>query len=197
MINFHSFSFQDLDKFFDGAGEHGFIYFSMGSALKGSMMPEKYRKMFLNVFSKLKQRVLWKWETEKMDDLPANVKLSKWVPQPDVLGDKRIRLFITHGGHGSTTEAIYYGVPLIGIPMLADQPSNIKLAARAGFALPPLEFADLTEEILTDAINKVLNDSRYITHICALGAVHQLIFLAYLGLLLIPHFIHLQLPEKC
>ena len=135
----------------------------MGSAAKGSSMPESYRKIFLNTFSKLKQRVLWKWETEEMEGLPPNVKLSKWVPQADVLGDKRLRLFITHGGHGSTTEAIYYGVPLIGIPLMGDQPGNIIKAAKAGFAYPfPIELADLTEEMLLGAINNVLNEPRYV-----------------------------------
>lgn len=131
----------------------------MGSALRGSDMPENYRKMFLNVFSKLKQRVIWKWETEQMDDLPANVRLSKWLPQQDVLGHKNIKLFITHGGHGSTTEAIYHGVPLVGIPMVGDQPSNMLKAERKGIAIP-LDFNALTEEILLNAINKAINDPR-------------------------------------
>jgi glucuronosyltransferase len=151
---------KELDDFLNGAKD-GFIYFSMGSHLKASLMPESYRKMFLNVFSKLKQRVLWKWETETMEGLPENVKLSKWLPQQDVLGHKNIRVFITHGGHGSTTEAIYHGVPLIGIPMLGDQPSNMLKAARKGFALPPLEFSELTEDVLLSAINKALNDRSY------------------------------------
>jgi glucuronosyltransferase len=148
---------KELDDFLNGAKD-GFIFFSMGSALKGIMMPENYRKMFLSTFSKLKQRVVWKWETEQMDDLPSNVKLSKWLPQQDVLGHKNIRVFITHGGLGGTTEAIYHGVPLIGIPMFGDQVSNMVKAAERGFALPPLEFNDLTEEVLLDAINKALND---------------------------------------
>lgn len=131
----------------------------MGSALKGSDMPESYRKLFLNVFSKLKQRVIWKWETEQMDGLPSNVKLSKWLPQQDVLGHKNIKLFITHGGHGSTTEAIYHAVPLVGIPMLGDQPSNILKAERKGFAIS-LDFNTLTEENLLDAINKAISDPR-------------------------------------
>jgi glucuronosyltransferase len=151
---------KDLEEFISG-GKDGFIFFSMGSALKGSQMPEKYRKMFLNVFSKLKQRVLWKWETDTMEGLPANVKLSKWLPQQDILGHKNLRLFITHGGLGSTTESIYHGVPLLGIPIYGDQPSNLRKANHAGFALPPLSFNDLTEEVLLDAINKALNDPSY------------------------------------
>jgi glucuronosyltransferase len=151
---------KELDDFLSG-GKDGFILFSLGSAAKGSLMPEKYRKIFLNVFSKLKQRVLWKWETEQMEDLPPNVKLSKWIPQQDVLGHKNIRAFITHGGLGSTSESIFHGVPLIGIPLGADQPTNLKKAHARGFAIPPLELSDLTEEILLDAINTVLNDPSY------------------------------------
>ncbi len=80
-----------MEDFVNSSGKDGFIYFSMGSALKGSDMPEEKRKLFLNVFSKLKQKVLWKWETEMMPDLPKNVKLSKWLPQQDVLGHPKIR----------------------------------------------------------------------------------------------------------
>jgi glucuronosyltransferase len=52
----------------------------MGSAIKGHQMPEAKRQIFLRVFSKLKQQVLWKWESETMngEELPKNVNLSKW-----------------------------------------------------------------------------------------------------------------------
>lgn len=78
-------------------------------------MPEEKRQMFLNVFAKLKQQVLWKWESESMPGLPKNVKLSKWLPQQDVLGHKDIKMFITHCGGGSTEEAVYHGVPNLNI----------------------------------------------------------------------------------
>lgn len=80
-------------------------------------MPEEKRKLFLNVFSQLKQQVIWKWETETMPNLPANVKLTKWAPQQDLLGHKDIKMFMTHCGGGSTEEAIYHGVPLLGFPV--------------------------------------------------------------------------------
>ncbi|KAB7505524.1 hypothetical protein Anas_01638 [Armadillidium nasatum] len=75
----------DLEEFIQGAGEDGFIYFSLGSALKPSFLPEVHRKMLINVFGSLKQRVLWKWDQQTMADLPENVKLSKWLPQADIL----------------------------------------------------------------------------------------------------------------
>lgn len=66
-------------------GKDGFIFFSMGSVVKSTDIPEDVRKMFINAFSRIKQRVLWKWDGE-MDDLPSNVKLGKWLPQQDILG---------------------------------------------------------------------------------------------------------------
>jgi hypothetical protein len=59
----------------------------MGSNLKSSLMPESKRNAFLEVFSKLKQHVLWKWETDTLPGQPKNVKLGKWLPQSDILGE--------------------------------------------------------------------------------------------------------------
>lgn len=59
----------------------------MGSSVKAANMPEYLRRMLMYVFKQLPQRVLWKWESDdKMLDLPENVKLSKWLPQQDILG---------------------------------------------------------------------------------------------------------------
>jgi glucuronosyltransferase len=76
---------QDLKKYLDEA-PHGVIYFSMGSDLQTSQMPESMREAFLEAFSQLKQRVLWKWETDLLPGQPSNVKMSKWLPQSDILG---------------------------------------------------------------------------------------------------------------
>lgn len=81
-------------------------------------MPEQVRRAFVQTFSKLNERVIWKWEKDEgMPDLPPNVKLVKWVPQQDLLGHPNIRLFITHGGLLSTEEAVYHGVPVLGLPV--------------------------------------------------------------------------------
>src|SRR5437867_4364602 len=103
----------------------------MGSIVQGNDMPEKLRKKFLAVFGQLKQRVLWKWESEKMEgetSIPSNIKLAKWLPQQDVLGHKNVKLFITHGGLLSIEEAVYHSVPLIGFPMFGDQQWNMENA---------------------------------------------------------------------
>ncbi|KAG0711500.1 UDP-glucuronosyltransferase 2B20 [Chionoecetes opilio] len=77
---------QDLQQWISEAGTPGFILFSLGTVVKSSTMPEKYKKVLVDVFGSLKQRVLWKWDEITMDGLPSNVRLSKWLPQQDILG---------------------------------------------------------------------------------------------------------------
>ncbi|ODM98012.1 UDP-glucuronosyltransferase 2B20 [Orchesella cincta] len=149
----------DLDEFLSGAKD-GFILFSLGSIVQPKDMPVETSTKFLNVFSKLKQRVIWKWDGELPGKIPSNVKLAKWLPQQDILGHKNIKIFITHGGLLSTQEAVFHGVPLIGFPFFADQDLNIIQAEKAGFALS-LEINEFTEEMLEDAINKVLTNDSY------------------------------------
>jgi glucuronosyltransferase len=67
--------------------QNGVIYFSMGSVLQGSEMPDSVRNAFVDAFSKLKQRVLWKWERDSLPGQPSNVKVGKWLPQSDILGE--------------------------------------------------------------------------------------------------------------
>ena len=76
-------------------------------------MSEEKRRLLLGVFSKLKQRVLWKWETESMPDKPDNVMLSKWLPQQDVLADPKVRLFVSHGGQSSSQESLCHQKPMV------------------------------------------------------------------------------------
>ena len=153
-------------------------------------MTLEMRTVFVNVFSRLKQRILWKWP-EEIPGLPSNVMLSAWIPQQDVLGELLVfyfritvvthanytligikitllqipahpntRLFITHAGLLSTQEAIYHGVPMVDIPIFGDQDFNAHRATELGIAVT-LEILNINEEALENAIYTVLNDSRY------------------------------------
>ena len=76
---------QELQKYLDEA-KHGVIYFSMGSGLQSTNLPVEKRDALVRVFSKLKQNVLWKWESDVLPGQPKNVKVWKWLPQQDILG---------------------------------------------------------------------------------------------------------------
>ncbi len=69
--------------------------------------------------------------------IPANFLVRAFVPQLALL--QRARLFITHGGMNSVSEALYYGVPLVVVPQAADQLIVARRVARlgAGVVLPP------------------------------------------------------------
>ena len=66
---------------------NGVVYFSLGSNLKSTNMPVAQREALLKAFSQLKQKVLWKWEDDILPGQPDNVKLGKWLPQSDILGE--------------------------------------------------------------------------------------------------------------
>lgn len=148
----------DIKNFVEGA-RYGCVYFSMGSILKSSQLDEKMRDGILRAFSKLKERVLWKWEDADLPGRPDNVFISKWFPQDDLLAHPNVKLFITHGGLLSSTEAVYHGVPVIGIPMFGDQKMNMAVAVNGGYGLK-LDYEDVTEATLTAALNEVLGNEK-------------------------------------
>jgi glucuronosyltransferase len=65
----------------------GVIYFSLGSNVRSNLIPDKKRLAFLEAFSELPQKVLWKWESDILPGQPSNVKIGKWLPQQDILGN--------------------------------------------------------------------------------------------------------------
>lgn len=69
----------------------------------------------------------------------------------------KTRVFITHGGTNGIYEAIYHGVPMVGIPMFADQPDNmVHMKAKGAAVIVNLNFINI--EGLRNAINTVIND---------------------------------------
>jgi glucuronosyltransferase len=75
---------QDIEDYLNGA-EHGVIYFNMGSMIRADTLPDDMRDAFLQAFSEMPQRVLWKWENSTLPGQPKNVKIAKWLPQFDIL----------------------------------------------------------------------------------------------------------------
>ncbi|GLH09947.1 Uncharacterized protein GBIM_14958 [Gryllus bimaculatus] len=74
----------DIQTFLDEATE-GAIYFSLGSNVRSDKLSLATRKAIIEAFAELPQRVLWKFESD-LPDAPKNVKISKWLPQNDILG---------------------------------------------------------------------------------------------------------------
>ncbi|XP_052864670.1 UDP-glucosyltransferase 2 [Anopheles cruzii] len=153
---------KDLDDFIHSSGESGFIYVSMGSSVKAANMPDHLRKLLIQTFARLPYRVLWKYEasTALLTDLPSNVKIGGWLPQQDILGHRKLRAFVTHGGLLSMFETVYHGVPVVTMPVFCDHDSNAAKAVADGYAVK-LDLETLTSEMLVRAIHKVIHDPKY------------------------------------
>lgn len=149
----------DLQDFIDNS-KHGVIYFSLGSYMKSTDMPLDKIQIILKAFSQLKQNVLWKYEDNNLKNLPKNVMIRKWMPQNDILAQKNVVLFITHGGIFGTQEGIYWGVPMLCIPLYGDQHRNTIKSVREGYALP-IVFSSLTETELVTKIKTVIENPQY------------------------------------
>ncbi|CAG9793353.1 unnamed protein product [Diatraea saccharalis] len=149
---------KDLQQLMDNA-KHGVIYFSMGSIWRSKDFPKSTIEDLLKVFGKLQQIVIWKFEDD-LSNVPANVKIMKWAPQPSILYHPNCVVFVTHGGLLSSTESIHFGVPIIGIPIFFDQFLNINKAASNGYAIRvPLNY-ELPKN-LEVAIQTMLSDPKY------------------------------------
>ncbi|KAL7645204.1 UNVERIFIED_CONTAM: hypothetical protein RMT77_003590 [Armadillidium vulgare] len=150
---------KDLQEFIDESGSDGVIYFSLGTVCQGSTIPENFKKILVEAFSKLKQRVIWKFE-EEFENLPKNIMIKNFLPQQDILGHPKVRLFITHGGLLSMQESIYHGKPLLALPVFGDQVKNAERVKYKGFG-DYLVWEDLTVEIVISKVEEIINNPNY------------------------------------
>ncbi|MGV9317016.1 glycosyltransferase [Streptomyces sp. NPDC003691] len=71
--------------------------------------------------------VLWKLPKAQQEllppdrELPGNLRIETWIPsQFDVLAHPRVAAFVTHGGGNSVSEGLYFGKPLLVLPLWLD-----------------------------------------------------------------------------
>jgi len=110
------------------------VYVSFGTVLgRMSIAAEVYRAV-IDAVTGLDARVLVTtghgFDPSRLRDVPGNVHVEAWVDQADVLGEAR--LVVCHGGSGTTYGALAAGVPLVVVPVFADQFANAPTVARAG-----------------------------------------------------------------
>ncbi|XP_047530274.1 UDP-glycosyltransferase UGT5-like [Vanessa atalanta] len=148
-----------IEKFLNDS-ENGVVLFSFGSLIKTASMPKYKEEIFMNALSKLKQRVIWKYEdSAENGTLVGNILKVRWLPQYELLRHNKVVAFIAHGGLLGMTEAVSAGKPMVVIPFFGDQPGNGASATAAGFARV-VSYVDLTEQALSEALQSVLSAER-------------------------------------
>ena len=118
------------------------------------------KNKLLYVFSKLKQRVIYKYH--KNGYYGSNILLTKWLPdQKLILNHPGVRLFISHAGRNSAMEAIEMGIPVLALPLFGDQPMLAALLTNHTKMAIALDIRTATEAMLHNAIEELLNVSTY------------------------------------
>ncbi|KZV50680.1 cyanidin-3-O-glucoside 2-O-glucuronosyltransferase-like [Dorcoceras hygrometricum] len=81
-----------------------------------------------------------------------------WAPQAKILAHESVGAFMSHCGMSSIIESLYFGVPVIGVPLKLDQPLNARFLVETGAAIEVErdEDGNLFGEEVANAIRKVI-----------------------------------------
>jgi UDP:flavonoid glycosyltransferase YjiC (YdhE family) len=89
---------------------------------------------------------------------PGHVRLEAYVPQPLVL--EHCDAFVTHGGFNSVKEALSAGVPMVVVPISADQPYSAGRCAALGVG-HAIGAEERTPEAIRGAVRTLLSEPGY------------------------------------
>ncbi len=89
---------------------------------------------------------------------PAHIHIERYIPQALIL--PRCHAAVTHGGSGSVIGALAHGLPMVLIPIGADQPQNAARCEALGVARV-LDAVDATPDTIREAVTTVLQDLSY------------------------------------
>lgn len=126
----------------------------------GSSAPDINQQKFFEAFGQLKYTVFWRYKGPRPAHVPSNIHLMDWLPQSDLLAHPNVKLFITHCGANGQFEGVYWAVPMLQFPMLAEQHYNAKRGEHHGFGIT-LRLGYVTSQQLLDAITEVTTNPYY------------------------------------
>ncbi|KAL7838071.1 hypothetical protein AOLI_G00264750 [Acnodon oligacanthus] len=161
---------KEMEEFVQSSGDDGIVVFSLGSMVKD--LPKERANTIAAALGQIPQKVLWRYIGEKPDTLAPNTRHYDWIPQNDLLGHPKTKAFITHGGTNGIYEAIYHGVPMVGMPLFGDQSDNLFHMKSKGAAIM-LEFSKMETKDLKDALTEVINNQLYKKSIMRLSEIHH------------------------
>ncbi|XP_051786028.1 UDP-glucuronosyltransferase 2A1-like isoform X5 [Erpetoichthys calabaricus] len=161
---------EDMEEFAQSSGDHGIVVLTFGSMIKN--LTREKANLIASALGQIPQKVLWRYSGETPETLAPNTRLYNWIPQNDLLGHPKTRAFITHGGTNGIYEAIYHGIPMVGIPMFGDQPDNMVHMKAKGAAVV-VNFNTMTSQDLVDALNTVINNPTYKESAMKLSRIHH------------------------
>ena len=115
------------------------VYVSLGTVLGHMSTAASVYRAVIAAVAELEVRVLLtvgrRFDTAELGAVAPNVRVEPWVDQADALAEAD--LVVCHGGSGTTYGALAAGLPVVIVPLFADQFSNARrvVAAGAGVSL--------------------------------------------------------------
>ena len=133
------------------------VYISLGTVIKGAVSffqncLEAFRDENIDVIISVGK----KFDSRKLKNIPSNIHIYNSVPQLEVL--KMADVFVTHGGMNSVSEALVYGVSMVVIPFVSDQPVNAQCIEKLGVG-KRLEYSEVNKDTLKEYVQSVLLDA--------------------------------------
>ncbi|XP_030650066.1 UDP-glucuronosyltransferase 2C1-like [Chanos chanos] len=161
---------QHLEDFVESSDEHGIIIMSLGTFV--SELPHDITEEIAAAFAQLPQKVIWRHTGKRPSTLGNNTLMVKWMPQNDLLGHQKTRVFVSHGGTNGVQEAIYHGIPVVGLPLFFDQYDNLlRLKERRSAKI--LSLRTINKSIFLQALQEVLHEPSYRMNMQRLSSLHR------------------------
>jgi len=139
------------------------VYVTLGT--EANNMPGFYPGVLRTIFEGLRDEPLNLIATLGADkdpadfgDQPANVHIERYVPQSLLL--PYCDLMVMHGGSNSLLQALDMGLPMVIIPLIADQFANGAVTRILGLG-QTLNLAELTPGAIGTAVQEVLANPAY------------------------------------
>jgi len=141
-------------------GEGPLLYLSLGSL--GSADVALMEKLVAEL-AEAPYRVIVSMGPQASEfDLADNMDGAEFLPQTEIL--PKVDLVITHGGNNTVTESLYFGKPMVALPIFWDQHDNAQRLAETGFGVRLDTYRHSGAE-LTGAIERLLGDEELATRL--------------------------------
>jgi MGT family glycosyltransferase len=136
-------------------GDKPLIYISFGSLGAGDT---ELLKRLISTIGELPYRALVNVGDykEQYEDVPGNVVIDSWFPQPSVI--PQVDAVIHHGGNNSFTECLYFGKPAIIMPYVWDGHDNATRVDETGHGFKFHRY-DWTDAELAEKLEFMINDA--------------------------------------
>nr|AFJ52959.1 UDP-glycosyltransferase 1 [Linum usitatissimum] len=141
-----------ITQWLDSKPPSSVIYASMGSVSNISQTQTSELAQALQLST---HPFIWVVRKTEQDKLPPKFisettsgLIVDWCNQLDVLAHPSVGCFVTHCGWNSTLEALCLGVPMVAIPVWADQPTNAKFVADVWYVGARAR-ADIAKDMMT------------------------------------------------